>query len=344
VDNRDVWVDYAKAIGIILVVYGHVARGLHSAGMSIPIELYELADSIVYSFHMPLFFFLSGLFFYNSLQKRDGISLINSKLDTIIYPYIIWSIMQGLIEVFLSDYTNGNVAYSEVFSLLWSPRAQFWFLYVLFICFCIAIIIFSIKSKKMAIFAFLLSVLIYIYPSVLPNSQVFQLIAYNFVYFTFGIIFSLYFSADRLSKAFFVYLSVFGFILSQFVFHFILGLNFTDKGIESLLLAVISILFIVSLSSRLALKPNKLFIFIGTSSMAIYLMHILTGSGVRVVLEAFMGVDSFVYHLIVGVVVGVFLPLLALIIIKKLRIKYLFSAPVSHVIAFLYNKAFQRIR
>jgi len=26
--ERNVWVDYAKAIGIILVVYGHVARGV----------------------------------------------------------------------------------------------------------------------------------------------------------------------------------------------------------------------------------------------------------------------------------------------------------------------------
>ena len=56
--NREVWIDYAKAIGIILVVYGHVARGLYSAGIDIPYELYVLIDSIVYSFHMPLFFFL----------------------------------------------------------------------------------------------------------------------------------------------------------------------------------------------------------------------------------------------------------------------------------------------
>ena len=36
------------------------------------------------------------------------------------------------IEVYLVRYTNGEAAFSEVFALLWEPRAQFWFLYALF--------------------------------------------------------------------------------------------------------------------------------------------------------------------------------------------------------------------
>jgi fucose 4-O-acetylase-like acetyltransferase len=61
--ERSAWVDYAKAIGVFLLVYGHVARGVFHAGIQIDEKLYRLTDSIIYSFHMPLFFFLSGLFF-----------------------------------------------------------------------------------------------------------------------------------------------------------------------------------------------------------------------------------------------------------------------------------------
>ena len=61
--ERNAWVDYAKAIGIILVVYGHVARGVFNAGLPMDEDNYLLIDSIIYSFHMPLFFFLSGLYF-----------------------------------------------------------------------------------------------------------------------------------------------------------------------------------------------------------------------------------------------------------------------------------------
>ncbi|MBC7755034.1 MAG: acyltransferase family protein [Bdellovibrio sp.] len=61
---RTLWVDYAKALGIMLVVYGHVTRGLYNAQIPMNENLFKLIDSIIYSFHMPLFFFLSGLFFY----------------------------------------------------------------------------------------------------------------------------------------------------------------------------------------------------------------------------------------------------------------------------------------
>lgn len=340
--HREYWVDYAKAIGIILVVYGHVARGIYNAGIEIPFELYLLADSVVYSFHMPLFFFLSGLFFYNSLLKKGGVGLIGSKIDVIVYPYIIWSIAQGVIEAFLSAYTNGEVAYSEVFTLLWSPRAQFWFLYALFIIFCVAMVIFSIFSKKMAIVVFGLSIILYLYPTILPDYLVFRFISDNIVYFVLGIIFSIYFSSAKLSKPIIVGFFFTGFIIFQFIFHDFLSLTYLDRGVVSLLLACISIFFVVSLSSWVALKPNNFFIFIGTSSMAIYLMHILAGSGVRVVLDTVMGVDSFVIHLIFGCFMGLFLPMLALMIINKLNISYLFSAPISNLTRSLYHKLFQR--
>ena len=125
---RDRWVDYAKGIGILLVVYAHVARGLVSASIGLDDPVWRTIDSVIYTFHMPLFFFLSGLFFYGSLQKRGAQALVLTKVDTILYPYIVWSLLQGTAEVLLSRYTNGNVGLARVLNLL-EPRAQFWFLY-----------------------------------------------------------------------------------------------------------------------------------------------------------------------------------------------------------------------
>lgn len=77
---RESWVDYAKGIGILLVVFGHVNRGLQAAGIIMPSKLYHLVDSIIYSFHMPLFF-LSGLFLLSRLRRKEScfFSLINLK-------------------------------------------------------------------------------------------------------------------------------------------------------------------------------------------------------------------------------------------------------------------------
>lgn len=38
---RESWVDYAKGIGILLVVFGHVNRGLQAAGIIMPSKLYH---------------------------------------------------------------------------------------------------------------------------------------------------------------------------------------------------------------------------------------------------------------------------------------------------------------
>src|SRR5664279_2282012 len=119
---RSLWVDYAKAIGIILVVYGHVARGITSAGLITNQNCFALVDSVIYSFHMPLFFFLSGVFLLASMSKRDSISVFRNKFDTILYPYIVWSILQGFIEVGLYQYVNGQPTIGEVLSLAWAPR------------------------------------------------------------------------------------------------------------------------------------------------------------------------------------------------------------------------------
>ena len=52
------WIDQAKGIGILLVVIGH---------MNIPQDL----SKIIFSFHMPLFFFISG-YLYN--EKKYSVN------------------------------------------------------------------------------------------------------------------------------------------------------------------------------------------------------------------------------------------------------------------------------
>ncbi len=54
--NRIPWVDCAKGIGIFLVVYGHVARGISGSGLVPETFVFQWVDYLIYSFHMPLFF------------------------------------------------------------------------------------------------------------------------------------------------------------------------------------------------------------------------------------------------------------------------------------------------
>ena len=74
--KRDLTIDIAKGICIFLVVLGHC----HDAGF---IRHY------IYLFHMPLFFFLSGMFFHPEEKLAYG---IYKKVRTLIVPYLFFAV------------------------------------------------------------------------------------------------------------------------------------------------------------------------------------------------------------------------------------------------------------
>ncbi|WP_462380835.1 acyltransferase family protein [Pseudomonas sp. Marseille-QA0892] len=75
--TRLLHLDVARGLGILLVVIGHNWIVFNPKG-----ELFDL----IYSFHLPLFFFLSGIFF-RPQQTLTG--LARSKSDALLKPYLV---------------------------------------------------------------------------------------------------------------------------------------------------------------------------------------------------------------------------------------------------------------
>lgn len=324
--GRDAWVDYAKAIGIVLVVYGHVARGLYNAGIPMDTALYERVDSIIYSFHMPLFFFLSGLFFFHSLRRRGPACLTANKIDTIVYPYVIWSLIQGLTEVALSKYTTGSTTLAEVLAL-WDPRVQFWFLYALFLVVLTAILVYRSDARSLLAAVLAAAAVAYVYQDRIPSALHSDYVVKNFVFFALGVWFSTVKDRIGRSPTPWAIAGIIAFVVAQYVFHVELGLVYTDKGVASLLVAAISILAVTGVSMFLARTPASWALALGSASLAIYVMHILCGSGARIILARLFGVQDATVHLIAGCLAGVLLPMLVLQLSARLDIRGLFDAP-----------------
>lgn len=325
--DRRYWVDYAKAIGIVLVVYGHVARGVHNAGLPFDNDVFRLADSIVYSFHMPLFFFLSGLFFYDSLTRRGQGGLLLNKVDTIVYPFLIWSLLQGSVEVLMARYTSFDASFGDVLALLWSPRAQFWFLYALFFIFVLCTLLYSLFSRAWTAVLLLLFAALFIIKEQLHFGLIADFIFANTVFFLLGIGF------DSLKSFFLSYCwqlaLVLGlaFVAAQYGFHWELGLTYDSGGVPGLMLAVVSILFIAAVAMCLSRWRFELLLQLGGASMGIYLMHVLAGSGVRIILAHLFGVQNAALHLVLGTLLGLALPMLALRLIARYRLQWLLQPP-----------------
>ncbi len=91
--KRIAWIDIAKAITIFLVVFGHTLRG-------------GVAQQIVYSFHVVVFFLLSGMTCKaDKLKKR-----IKNDCLRIMLPYYIFGLISILIFFFLGKFVADQFA------------------------------------------------------------------------------------------------------------------------------------------------------------------------------------------------------------------------------------------
>lgn len=78
--DRIDWIDTLKGIGIIFVVIGHGYSGAHPKMLA-----------YIFSFHMPLFFFVAGYLFQNRPYAEFGPFFLR-KLQTRIVPYVMFSL------------------------------------------------------------------------------------------------------------------------------------------------------------------------------------------------------------------------------------------------------------
>jgi acyltransferase len=87
--QRISWVDNAKALGIIAVFYGHVVGKIF---VTYGIPTAGLQYKLIYSFHMPLFFLLSG-YLVKETQHRQLFMFMKNKIMTRIVPFFFFNIL-----------------------------------------------------------------------------------------------------------------------------------------------------------------------------------------------------------------------------------------------------------
>ncbi len=83
--NRINWIDQARGLSILLVVYAHN---------------FPCLEKYIYTFHVPLFFIISG-FFHPIIQNSNSIL---KRFKSVMVPYFLWSILLFLFWVFLGRF------------------------------------------------------------------------------------------------------------------------------------------------------------------------------------------------------------------------------------------------
>ena len=111
--------NYMKAIGILLVVAGHVSGEV-------------LHWFPAFSFHMPLFIFVSGYLYKTSYEENVRL-FFRKKFSSLLLPYYRWNLFYGIVATILlaAGCSNPLVSPLTVKSFLLDPwlhgSAQYWF-------------------------------------------------------------------------------------------------------------------------------------------------------------------------------------------------------------------------
>ncbi|PSL43749.1 putative membrane protein YcfT [Chitinophaga niastensis] len=326
--NRFGWIDYAKGIAIILVVYRHVGFGLKSNGANVNQWILDLND-MFYSFRMPLFFILSGLFFGKSMTKRGTGGFILTKVNTLLYPYILWSILQITLQMVFHEVAHAQRGVADYLNIIIQPRAnnQLWYLFALFNV--TLLYLFMSKLFKNNNYWQLLLAVIFIALAPFANRiSTFYDIMIHYIFFCLGNLAAPYFFDEKiqhkLSSGYALLMLLPVFISLQYYFLYHQDMNLFMYAF----IAVVGSLFTIMLSFLLDKHKWLPFLRItGHYSLYIYVLHVPIVSFIRYFLLRNFTLSNIPLLMIVLISLAVFLSIITYRLCRMLKLNFLFIGP-----------------
>ncbi len=348
--ERNTSIDIAKGIGIILVVFGHNWIIAHDHG-----ELFR----IIFSFHMPLFFFLSGAVLHQDTDFRDFLVF---KIDALLKPFFVVLSAWGLARIVWSgidarSYFLGML-YGTGSTIEWVPL---WYLPHLFLAIILAWILLRLMNRlrpgmllPALSIAFLLALGIIMTQQIAGmDTQQFEglnravgnhqhnspglpwsldLVGISTAFILLGYVMHEHVMRFRFQPWMFA-IALLLFAALHFFFDETIDLNMRLYGNwwTSTAQAILGIYLVLSLSSCLqyAGGPGKALAYLGTSSLFIMIFHSWTEWKIFGLLSR---VSTYAYlNASLAFVAGLLLPLLLLMLVKKNKLLHSLLLPRTHI-------------
>jgi len=344
--KRHIWVDYLRGIVILLVVYHHTYLGIERSGFSVPKAIGE-ANMVFYSFRMPLFFIVSGIFTSVILLHKPVKHLIWSKFDKILYPYLIWAFLQITLQIVLSNFTNSDRSIKDYLYIFYQPKQidQFWYLPALFNATLVFILV-KTKLNPKAGMHILIGAILYMTAPLLNEVSMMSNWMRFYLFFVFGDIIAHFIFKKQvqteLKRPLYFLLMIPVFVVVQVLYlHNNVGAKAMETTIYTFdgnyklyLLNEVNFLF----TSMVGCITIAMFAFIlerwgklsflrilGYHSIYIYITHVIIVGFVRLILTRVFHLEDPFLILFIGMFFGVVLPMLFYNLIGKKYLWFLFT-------------------
>lgn len=283
---RNKKIDVMRGIAIILVVLGHSIGNIENN-----------FNKCILSFHMPLFFIISGLVAKNCYTVDNKIKYVLKRTKLILIPNFIMGIILVLYEIIIKMMILKEITFNEI-DLMYCFFG-YWFLWTLFFVSILFIIISSLidlKNKKIQIIVGTVSIILAIFSAYKLKGE--YILAWNiipmaFCFYYFGFIFKDFILSESLIK--FVEEKIV-FIISIFVTLSLINspaLMYKNAYGNLAIFIVTSILgLFVTIWISNCLEENKMLNFTGRNSIVFYIMHWVVFRSIKGVLNKISIISS----------------------------------------------------
>lgn len=288
-----------SVLGILFVVLGH----------SKPINIFLNNVFPYYSFHMPLFAFISGYFF----KDRTVVQFLNKKFKKLIIPYFAWNFIYGIIINILKylkiiNYGKNFTLFNILVAPFYGNSNQFsfnvaaWFVITIFFIQVIYLFIYKFSKKikvNIEIPLMLISCIIAYYELKMVKEgynygcyYLLTRICFLFPFYLFGQIYKKYEKFDKLYNAvyFGIIIIIQSILLQKFNIKYNLNtLLFRDNYIVYFIGSMTGILFWLRISKIVSpyIGQNKIINYIGNNTYSIMMHHMfcffLINSGIYII-------------------------------------------------------------
>lgn len=261
--NRLLWLDNLRGFSILLVVLGHCLQYLGE-----DFNNNHLAN-FIYSFHMPLFMFISG--YSSNLRNKGIVETIKKRCKQLLIPYFFWTVV-------VNFFLPGGL----IFVMFEAPA--YWFLLLLFIIIIInslSTIVSTYTGCRQEYINLMVFVLLLLVKYIIPiNILSLNILCYHFLFFSLGYFFKSYqeqFSAIFNNNIYFIMLMT-AFIICSLLYRrneSPMIFNNLPSGIYFIITGTLGSLALLSLFLKKIDCKSVVLEKLGTNTLGIYVIHLL---------------------------------------------------------------------
>ena len=293
--KRMFYIDSLRGFLTLLVIFGHVCVGLQNSKLyhGTQQEILRTIVRVIYAFHMPAFFSLSGFLYYGKkiASAKELKQSVVHRLMVLGIPYLLCSAAYWLVKYVMSFAVDKPLSLMDFIQIPVKPIEFFWYLYALLLIYLLADIFHFLNvNKKLLLLLFLAATLLLKPVGNLKSLNIISKTVIHVFYFYLG-----YFMGEFLpyikKKSCIV---TTGMLFTFMIFLFIMRPNIIFETAA----AVSVCIFLVGLFHELFDKPSRIS-SVGNTAMPYYILHVIFVGGIRIVLIR-LGITNIWIHVLAG--------------------------------------------